>query len=323
MKLAASILLIFLVWFIMTTVAAAFLFYFFLVRPGRPKRETSRRLFFFHSAAAKTPAAAFREQIEQRRLWLLRQPLERVEITSRDGLKLRALFWPADQPTGKAVLCIHGYRNNGAREYGVYAKFYHDRGYHLLIPDDRAHGGSEGRYIGFGYLDRLDCLDWCRYLDDRLGDDCAILLHGISMGCATVIMASGEEALSASVRGVIADCGYTSALDEFGHQLKTLFHLPRFPILYLASGICRIFAGYTFRQCDTLAFVKKASVPFLFIHGGADNFVPTRMGYELFAACPAKKDLLIVPGAKHAKSYLCDPVAWERAAGGLLERIGF
>ena len=264
------------------------------------------------------------QQQERARDWLRAQPmLEDVEITARDGLKLHGYFLPAAQPTGKTVLAVHGYRCDGLREWGFYADFYHRCGYNLLMVDDRGHGQSEGKYIGFGCPDRLDVLCWADWLKKRFGDDCRTLLHGISMGGATVLLAGGEAQLEPSVCGIIDDCGYTSAWEEQRYQLKNSFHLPAFPLLYVADLCCRLCAGYSFRQADALAAVKNIRVPVLFIHGDADDFVPTEMGYRLYEACQAKKKLLIVRGAIHADSYLTDKLAYEAAVREFAAGIGF
>ncbi len=298
--------------------AAAFLFHYAMVRPKKRRRKKSVPSLYADGGGEN----AMRAFIDQKRKWLLTMPVEEVSIRSKDGLLLKGIFWPAEKKTGKTILCIHGYHNEGVREFGVYAGFYHEKGYNLLIPDDRAHGKSEGSLISFGYYEKYDCLCWCEYASQRVGAGCEVLLHGISMGAATVLLTSGE-ALPSFVKGIIADCGYTSASDEFTHELKHVFHLPVFPILYLASGICRIRQGFTFSACAPVNAVKKADTPILFIHGDQDTFVPTWMAQKLYDCCASKKELLIVKGAKHAKSYLVNAKLWESTVSRFLEEIGF
>lgn len=254
--------------------------------------------------------------------YLAARPHEQWTIAAADGTRLCAGFWPADAPTGKTVLAIHGYRCSGTREYGLFARFYHSLGYNLLLPDDRAHGASGGSYVGFGWLDQADCIAWAREAARRL-PDCSILLHGISMGSATVLMAAGQDGLPPCVRGVVADCGYSSAWEQFVWQMKQMFHLPSFPILHLASLICRLRAGYWFGQADTLAWVKRIRVPVQFIHGEADTYVPTAMVQPLYEACPAQKFLCLVPGAPHAASYSTDPELYENTVKTFLQTIEF
>ena len=252
---------------------------------------------------------------------LLERPHENLEITSFNGLKLRAKYFPAEKPDGRIALCIHGYTSTGLNEFAAFSRFYLDRGVSLFLPDGRAHGESEGKIIGFGWRDRLDVKQWCELIAERFGTECRILLHGVSMGAATVMMASGE-ALPQAVRGIVSDCGYTSAWDEFATQMGQMFHLPVFPILPLASLVCRIRGGYSFKECSAVKQLAKAKTPFLFIHGGEDRFVPTQMVYKVYEACRADKELLVVEGAAHALSYHTDPQAYEAALERFMEKTG-
>lgn len=233
--------------------------------------------------------------------WLNQQQFEDLEITSYDHLKLKAKLLKADQDTDKVLIAIHGYHSYNLREYAYYLKFYHELGFHILLPDNRAHGESEGKYIGFGWLDRLDCIQWIEKIKDYFHKDLQIVLHGISMGSATVLMASGEE-LPNDVKCIISDCGFTSVYDEIRHEMKRS-HIP-LAILPTATLLSKKRVGYSFKEASTINQVKKSKTPTLFIHGDQDDFVPTYMAYDLYNACQAPKDLLIVEGAKHAESYL-------------------
>lgn len=242
--------------------------------------------------------------------WLNEQHFEDLETTSHDGLKLKAKLLKADRDTNKVLIAVHGYRSYNLKEYAYYIKFYHDLGFNILMPDNRAHGESEGTYIGFGWLDRLDCIQWIHTIKEYFHKDLQIVLHGISMGSATVLMASGEE-LPDDVKCIISDCGFTSVLDEFEHELKQA-HIPPALILPTATLLSKKRVGYSFKEASTIDQVKKSKTPTLFIHGDQDDFVPTYMAYDLYNACGADKDLLIVEGAGHAQSYLVAQELCER-----------
>ena len=141
-------------------------------------------------------------------------PCEDIYITSKDGLKLHAYYFPAENPTGKILLGIHGYKSYARREYAPFMRFYRSLGFDLFLVDDRAHGLSEGKYIGMGNIDRFDCIDWAKYIVNRFGEDIQILLQGVSMGGATVVSASGEADLPKQVFGIVADCPYTSVWER-------------------------------------------------------------------------------------------------------------
>ena len=125
--------------------------------------------------------------MEENRQWFLSQPHEDVYIQSEDGLKLHGTYFPGKDPK-RAVICFHGYTSRGLNDYPSLARFYMGCGLGVLTVDERAHGDSEGIYIGFGCLDRLDAKKWMEYMAGRLGEDCELLLQGISMGAATVDM---------------------------------------------------------------------------------------------------------------------------------------
>ena len=239
-------------------------------------------------------------------------PCEDVYITSRDGLKLHAYLFPAEQPGNKFVIGVHGYKSYSRPEYGPYIEFYRQQGYSMLLPDDRAHAPSEGKYIGFGVLDRLDCVDWAKYLVERFGEGVEIRLHGVSMGAATVVAASGEDDLPPQVRSTVSDCGFTSAWDVLRYQLTETAHLPADKLLPKIEKVCKRRAGFGFYEYSALEQVKKARVPILFVQGGKDQMVPPWMVQELYDACPTQKDLLLVEEAAHGESIAFAPEEYHK-----------
>lgn len=228
---------------------------------------------------------------------------EEIYIKSHDDLLLHATFVPSEYFSRKVVIAVHGYNSYGMFDMSSVVPGFRGMGYNVIIVDDRAHGKSEGKYIGFGWLDRLDVLRWCRYAIQRFGKDCEILLHGISMGAATVLMACGETCLPTQVKGVIADCPFAGAYEEFGYIMRHNYKVPGKPLLYFASMVCKIRAGYTFGQCSTIKAVKNITIPILFIHGEEDTFVPPYMTEKMYKICQSKhKFLYMCPEATHCYS---------------------
>ncbi|MGC4378405.1 alpha/beta hydrolase [Fictibacillus sp. Mic-4] len=251
--------------------------------------------------------------------WLEEMPLKDVSIESDDGLKLHGYYLKAKSPTRKTVIIAHGY-NGEAKEMGPYAQFYYEKlGYNVLLPDARGHGRSEGNYIGFGWKERKDYVKWIRYVIQKVGDDSEIVLHGVSMGGATVSMASGEN-LPKNVKAIVSDCAYTSVDDELSYQMKRMYHLPPIPLVQSTSLLTKIRAGYSFEEASALEQVKKSHTPMLFIHGDADVFVPFKMVYELYNACGSEKELYVVHGAGHGMSHKVDPVGYEKKVTNFLSK---
>lgn len=235
---------------------------------------------------------------EDREKWF-NSHYEETTIQSFDQLKLHAYSLKNDNDTNKWVLIFHGYSSDGL-QMSKYAKHFYDMGYNVLIPDARGHGKSAGDYIGMGWHDRLDVVSW---IDNtvQLQQDAEIVLFGVSMGGATVMMASGEK-LPSNVKAIIEDCGYASVWGEFSYQLKAIFHLPAFPIMYFASAVTKIKAGYTLGEADTVKQVAKSQTPMLFIHGSNDTFVPSSMLNEVYEAANVPKEKLLVEGAGHGNA---------------------
>lgn len=257
--------------------------------------------------------------IQERKAYMLSQPHSDQWITSQDGLKLHATWFPqGDQK--KIVICFHGYTSEGMKDYIGLSGYYLKKGYSMLLVDERAHGQSEGTYIGFGCLDRKDALGWINWVRDNCGEDVQILLHGTSMGGATVLMASSLE-LPPQVKGIISDCAFTSPKEVFTHVLKKMMHMPAFPMIQIADLLNRHFAGYGLDECDAAEEVKQAKVPILFIHGSADTFVPCQMCESVYKNCSAPKEKLIIEGAAHAEAYYKDTARYEAALSEFTDKV--
>lgn len=237
--------------------------------------------------------------------WLLTESNYTDEtLTSFDNLNLHAYKVLNQNDSNKWVITVHGYTSEGIN-MSSYAKNYYDIGYNVLIPDLRSHGLSEGDYIGMGWDDRLDIIDWINTILEY-NPNAEIVLHGVSMGAATVSMVSGED-LPSNVKAIVADCGYTSVWDEFAYQLDDLFSLPEFPILNVSSLVAKVRAGYFLGEASTLKQVAKSKTPILFIHGDEDDFVPYYMMEELYNATSSEKEMLTIKNAGHAKASEVDP----------------
>lgn len=238
-------------------------------------------------------------------------------ITSSDNLKLHAYEVKNENKTDKWAIVVHGYTSEG-KLLSSKAKHLYNMGYNVLVPDLRSHGTSEGDYIGMGWHDRLDIIDWINYIVKN-NPKSEIALHGTSMGSATVLMVSGEK-LPSNVKAIVADCGYTSVYDEFSYQLKQLFNLPAFPIMNFSDVVTHIRAGYCLNDASAINQVKKSTTPILYIHGDKDDFVPYYMMDELYNATNSEKEKLTIEGGEHANSDLVNPKLYWSTVNSFLEK---
>ena len=258
--------------------------------------------------------------IHERKDWLLAREMEHITIKSRDDLTLHGDYIPADNESDTIAMCFHGYTGAGMKDCVSVAAFFVKQGFDCLVVDNRSHGQSEGEYIGFGILDRYDCLSWIKYINERFGGKKKIVLYGVSMGAATVVMTAGFPELPDNVKAIISDCAFTSPYDVFAHILKRDYHMAEFPVMNINNAMSRKKAGYGFSDYSTLTAVKNTKCPILFIHGKEDTFVPTRMSEENYAACVSPKELLLVDNAGHAASYYENVPLYEKTVLEFLEK---
>ena len=249
-----------------------------------------------------------------------------VTLASDDGLQLHAWLFDPDCVAPKPhlyAICCHGYTGEPA-EMAKWAHRYAKLGFTVLVPAQRAHELSEGRYVGMGWLERNDLLGWIRLITDSDGD-ARILLHGNSMGSATVMMAAGDPRLPRHVVAASEDCGYASVAGQFEDTARAMFHLPR-PVaamLVRAAGlVCRRRAGYGFAEASCTRMLRHATIPMLFIHGGADTFVSPRFLEANYRACASlDREKLLVPGADHTMSASTAPDLYWRKVTGFVRRV--
>lgn len=253
------------------------------------------------------PRSEQMEPLRERVLQMIRvfqaRPYEEVFIRSEDGLKLRGRYY--HQRDGAPLnICFHGYRGTPIRDFCGGATIALDAGYNVLMIEQRAHGGSEGHTITMGVMERRDCLFWVKYAVERFGKDQKILLSGISMGAATVLMAS-ELALPENVRGIIADCPYTTP-KAILQKVAGDMHLPIHIGWLLLHFGAKLYGGVELRGPDASEAVKHTKVPILLIHGEDDRFVPLEMSRRIAAANPEMISFYTFPDAGHGLSYMLD-----------------
>ena len=229
---------------------------------------------------------------------------KKVEVKAKDGITLRGTQYIKDESSNKWAIILHGYRStpNSIISIGMH---FSKEGYNVLIPSMRACSESDGEYIGMGWLDKEDLQCWINLIIKQ-NENAEIILHGSSMGAATVLMASGDE-LSKNVKAIVEDSGYTSVWDIFASEAKARFNLPEFPVLNMFEIVANYRAKYDIKEASALEQVKKASIPILFIHGDCDDFVPEYMCEKLYEAANCKKDKLIIHDAGHTESRYKEP----------------
>ena len=232
---------------------------------------------------------------------------EPVTVQSYDGLTLSGKYY-AGAPGAPLMIFFHGYRSTPERDASGGLHFCRDRGWHVLLVEQRAHGESGGKTITFGIRERYDCLSWIESMMERLGADVPIFLWGISMGATTVLMASGLE-LPPNVRGIVADCGFSTPESILKATMRR-WGWPLFPTWQFVRLGAKWFGRFDVREESAVEAVKRATVPMLLIHGEGDSTVPCSMVHELAEACASPVRVLTVPEAEHGISWYVDMDAY-------------
>lgn len=249
----------------------------------------------------KTPYGKYYDLIVESDFWLKEHGAQDVYTFSDDGLKLHGLWIPVTNAKGTIIL-VHGYRSTMLVDFGPALNYYHSHGMNILLPEHRCHGKSEGRYITFGVKESKDILLWVKYHNECFGN-CPVILSGLSMGASTVLYLADKE-LPKNVRGIIADCGFTSPKEILSTVFTRVTHLPSAPTLWVTNLLTKLFANFSLSEQDTRLTLQNNRLPIIMIHGMDDDFVPCEMTEEGYAACAGAKQLLLVEGASHGTSFL-------------------
>ena len=288
-----------------------------LIRPNQedrnylPERDDDRPI--------SPRATEYRRRAIDGNRWWNAQPLERIEITSFDGLRLRGGYLPSDEDHHRLAIVVHGHLCCAGEE-GFISEMFHRHGFDVLAVDQRAHGKSEGKLITMGQRESEDCLCWAQEMVRRYPDK-EIVLYGASMGGATVCLTSEKE-LPEQVKCIISDCAYTSAREVFLVELKSNYSYLPLPKLLIAVG--RIWSilrqGFDFYTVSVRDAIKHSKRPMLFIQGEADRLVLPSMGKELYEVHPGPKEYLSVPTAGHNVSYFHDTETYEKRCMDFIDR---
>ena len=278
-------------------------------------------------------------------------------VVSHDGLKLAALVLPFDKNDSQeieeslgTVILLHGYHSDPVREFVSLAHFYHNLGYNVIMPYQRSHGESEGEYITFGLKERFDIRDWMFKANELFGSGKPLFVEGISMGCATTVMSLGFDNLPANLRGIIADCGFTSPKAIIMKVLSKDKKIPTSSLIFtVGNAMSQSKIGVDLEEYSTFDAIdfnktRAEQIPILFIHGADDDYVPLYMTSENFMRCvgnfseleggdlgnvvvtpnpqASKYKYVQIEGAQHAISNIINPEKYHSEVRKFLEKYG-
>jgi len=240
--------------------------------------------------------------------------LKELSIRSFDNLTLYGYLLQGNPK--EVVICVHGYKSSMQEDFADRIKIYQERGSTVLLLNDRAHGKSEGKYLGFSEHDKRDVARWVDLVNEMY-DNPRIYLHGVSMGGATVIHCANEKLKN--VCGIIDDCGFDSIVGISKHLIHDIYHMPYFPFGDLAWMWSVIITGISFNTSMGEECVANTDIPILFIHGKEDHYVPCSMSERMYEACRSPKELHLIEGCGHAAAYMMATEEYTQAVNRLLD----
>ena len=240
-------------------------------------------------------------------------PHEDWELTSHDGLKLKAVYYPGS--SDKTMIWIHGYTSHAERESAFPALFYRSLGYNVLIPYLRAHGPSEGKYIAFGALEYRDMMGWVDKVNERIPSG-GIVLHGLSMGGGIVLDLACQQIRN--VRCLVCDAPSTS-IDDF------LYYTAKYQC---KNGHAKVYAGMSARflnefkvpsaAFDRVTNIRKGRYPILLSAGSNEKM--DEILRRIKENNPADTEVLILPGCNHGNGMYKQTELYQTAIASFLKR---
>lgn len=241
---------------------------------------------------------------------VLAVPFEEVQVLSHDGLVLSGKYYHL-QDGAPLILFFHGYRCSAIRDGNGVFLYTRELGFNVFLADHRAHGKSQGKTITFGVHERNDVRSWVTYFTKRFGEKQKIYLSGLSMGGATVLMAS-NLGLPDHVIGIVADCPYSSpkgilcsVIRQMGFPVKLTYLLARLSAKWIGK--------FDIEEISAIEAVRESHIPTLILHGDADDFVPCSMSMDCMIAGEDHVRLVLIKGAAHGMSHCVDMKKYEQA----------
>ena len=273
---------------------------------------------YLHRKAEQKPLPnellPYKEDVAKKEKELRAKGLTDVYRTA-NRYRLHAEYLPCPN-TKKAVLLVHG-MDGWTKDRYLDTDFYLNRGYALLMPDLRGHGGSEGHWTGMGQYERTDLLVWFDFLKEQLGPDCSVVMDGWSMGAASALLIA-SDGNAENLAAAVADCGFSDTKEEIVYVLS-LSKVPAF-FYFPVRVMTFLLAGYDLSKSSPRSVLDRCRVPVLFLHGDKDKVVPVEMSQKMYERCSSEKELCIIPDARHCAARLTDRVHCETVLENFLNK---
>ncbi len=209
-----------------------------------------------------------------RRKKALRNGAELFTTTTRDDVQLECLYLePATTTADKLpVVFSHGWVEV-KENYLPRARQLCEQGHPVILYDQRGHGGSQGKQVTYGLLEKHDLSDVISHCQQRgwMDDHCLTLGH--SMGAAVALMNAAQDD---RVAGVIAFAPFLDLRTALATYHAS--HVPFLPFDWAMQGVNHIARkeGYDMAACSVAKAIPHIHVPVLLVTAGRDRMLPNK-----------------------------------------------
>lgn len=270
-----------------------------MIRGRNGNRKSAENMVVSKSVTANKSS-----EDEKVKEWLKSVKREKITLTADDKKILVARKIVIDEESNRWVVVLHGYNGSMEDIYDI-AMHYALEGYNILMPDLRANGESEGSFLGMGWTDRLDIINWIDVILEE-NPSAQFVIHGVDVGADAALMLSGEP-LKSSIKAIVAEGAYTSAWDVTKKEYEARYKWPVFPFLNMMNPVMKVWAGYTLKEADAVKQVTKAQVPILLIHGKKDTYATEDMTNELDKGIASVHEVLMLETGTHGDCRYAEP----------------
>ena len=279
-------------------------------------------LMFFPSCKSSEFTRAYGLEKAEFSQEFLEKPWIEFEIPSPQGYSISGNYLASmtGAPSAPTALFIHGITWT---RYGMYKYIqpFFKHGWNVASIDLAGHGKTSAPrryYPSFGYYEKFDVKAAVEYLKSIFPESAIFGVIGESLGAGSVLQYSAIA--NGAIDFVIADCPFASARKELFYQIRKLGYPPFFAqhVSWIVAILVRMTKGFSLDDASPEKAVLETATPILLVHGLEDRYVPTWMSLHLYnirkKAGFDTTSLLLVPGARHAKSFMTAPELWGKTA---------
>lgn len=207
--------------------------------------------------------------------------LEQIFLNTKDGLRLKAYYMPAQGQDNGTIVLFHGNAGSIAHRM-TKAAIYHLFGTGVLLVEYRGYGGNDGTPTEKGlYADGRAAMEFLTKQKNLPPEK--IILYGESLGSGVAVQMATEY----DAAGLVLETPFSSA----AAVASSVY--PFMPVRLLLKD-----------RYDNIAKIKQIKkMPVLVVHGTRDGVVPFTEGKKLFEAAAEPKKFVAIEGGNHNNLY--------------------